>query len=98
LTVSKPEWHTKTLLGFCKAVCYRDHQLAAANSSLLGARIQLSSETIQAFATAHEQLAHRVLDLWNSFRGRLLICWKRENWSSASSWQVAEQGFQARGR
>jgi hypothetical protein len=40
---------------------YGDHQLAAAYCSRLKARIQLSSESLQVFATGLKQFAHWVL-------------------------------------
>ena len=40
---------------------FGDHQLAAAYRSRLKARVQASSETLQEFAAAVEQLAHRAL-------------------------------------
>jgi len=41
--------------------CFGDHQLAAAYRSELKARVQVSSETLQEFAAAVEQLPHRTL-------------------------------------
>jgi hypothetical protein len=46
---------------------YRDHQLAADYRSHLKARVQAGGETLQAFASAVEQLAHRAL-CWASRR------------------------------
>jgi hypothetical protein len=40
---------------------YRDNELATAYRSQLKARIQLSSESLQEFAAAVEQLAYRAL-------------------------------------
>jgi hypothetical protein len=57
--VSQTKRHMRTSLGHLKAI--RDHQLTAGYRPQLKARVQMSGETLQAFAAAVEPLAQRAL-------------------------------------
>jgi hypothetical protein len=78
----------ENIVGFLKGP-YRDQQLAAAYRLQLKARNRLSNESLQVFAAAVEQMAHRTyvglcVDFIQREAAHAFVDGVRENWRSTS--------------